>query len=254
MSAIEHLSFQLYSARNFPPLDAQLSLLAELGYQQVEPFGGLYANLPELAEGLRRHGLRAPSGHIDLATLEGDVGRARDIAGALGTSLVVAPYLQPADRPSDAGGWRALGTRLAKVRAALQPLGLRLAWHNHDFELQPLPDGSAPLDLMLAADPELAWEADVGWITRAGADPVAWIERYGSRIAALHVKDVAAAGAATTEDGWADVGAGTLDWNGIIAAARQAGVSLFIVEHDNPSDLRRCAGAAVTAARGWAGF
>ena len=35
-------SFQLYSARNHPPLSNTLQLLAELGYTQVEGFGGLY--------------------------------------------------------------------------------------------------------------------------------------------------------------------------------------------------------------------
>ena len=43
--ALEHpLGFQLYSARNFPPLEDQLRTLAALGYTDVEPFGPLYAD------------------------------------------------------------------------------------------------------------------------------------------------------------------------------------------------------------------
>ena len=36
------LSFQLYSARNFLPWDRVMNRLAELGYRQVEGFGGVF--------------------------------------------------------------------------------------------------------------------------------------------------------------------------------------------------------------------
>ena len=39
-----HWSFQLYSARNFQPWDKVLKMLGELGYKQVEGFGGVYSD------------------------------------------------------------------------------------------------------------------------------------------------------------------------------------------------------------------
>ena len=36
------ISFQLYSARKFPPVAAQLEALAAIGYDAVEPYGGAY--------------------------------------------------------------------------------------------------------------------------------------------------------------------------------------------------------------------
>ena len=36
------LSYQLYSSRNFGPIDATLAMVAEAGYRHVEGFGGLY--------------------------------------------------------------------------------------------------------------------------------------------------------------------------------------------------------------------
>ena len=36
-------SFQLYCARNFPPVSAILPRLKALGYAQVEGFGGLFS-------------------------------------------------------------------------------------------------------------------------------------------------------------------------------------------------------------------
>ena len=49
---------------------------------------------------------------------------------------------------------------------------------------------------------------------RGGADPLEWMRPYGNRITAVHVKDIAPAGESADEDGWADVGHGTVDWNG----------------------------------------
>ena len=69
--------------------------------------------------------------------------------------------------------------------------------------------------------PELEWEMDVAWVIRGGADPLAWIEKYKDRITAAHVKDIAPAGENTDEDGWADVGHGTVDWKAIMAALRK---------------------------------
>src|SRR5690606_13818777 len=63
-------SFQLYSARNFPPLDRVLGRLAELGYAQVEGYGGLYDDAEGLAASLRQHGLAMPTGHFGLAQLK----------------------------------------------------------------------------------------------------------------------------------------------------------------------------------------
>ena len=44
----KRLSFQLYSARNHPPMSATLEILANTGYKEVEGFGG-YDTLPVMA-------------------------------------------------------------------------------------------------------------------------------------------------------------------------------------------------------------
>ena len=90
---------------------------------------------------------------------------------------------------------------------------------------------------------------DVAWIVRGGADPIAWIDEYASRIVAAHVKDIAPAGVAEDEDGWADVGHGTMDWAGILKALRdKTPARVFVMEHDNPSDFARFARRSIEAA------
>ena len=57
---------------------------------------------------------------------------------------------------------------------------------------------------------------------RGGADPLQWIAHLRSdRITAVHVKDIAPAGENADEDGWADVGHGTVDWKALMAALKE---------------------------------
>ncbi len=238
------LSYQLYSSRNFGPLDATLKMLSDAGYTQVEGYGALYAELDDL-DGLVRHlhetGLHMATAHMGLDMVENDAARILSIAKAIGIKAVFVPYLMEDDRPTTADGWRAFGARLEQAGAPLRDAGLAFGWHNHDFEYTALSDGSYPMDHILAGGPGLAFEFDVAWCARAGVDPKPSIERYGSRILAAHVKDIAAEGEKADEDGWADVGDGTLDWAGYMSALKQAGCKYFIMEHDNPSDDTRFA-------------
>ncbi len=175
---------------------------------------------------------------------------ARRIADALGIKLIACPYLDAEDRPQDAAGWRAFGARLGKIGDTAKKAGMGFAWHNHDFEFKPLADGSLPQKHILDAAPDIGWEMDVAWVIRGGADPLKWISDYASRIVAVHVKDIAPAGQSANEDGWADVGHGTVDWRGLVKALRdKTGAKYFIMEHDNPSDFDRFAKRSIEAAK-----
>ena len=51
------------------------------------------------------------------------------------------------------------------------------------------------------------------------------------------------------EDGWADVGHGTVDWAGLIKAFREkSAAKVYVMEHDNPSDVERFARRSIEAA------
>jgi sugar phosphate isomerase/epimerase len=241
------LSFQLYSIRNFPPLDHQLAVVAKAGFTNVETWGPYHDDPATVRALLDRHGLQARSGHFGLGEVTTERDKVRDVAATIGMDVVVAPYLGPDERPADAGGWRAIGDRLAEAAGWYAGQGLRLAWHNHDFEFVPLPDGTIPLEHLL--QPGVLWEADVAWIVRGGADPRPWLGRYPGRVPLVHVKDIAAPGADTNEDGWADVGAGTVPWGELWGLAVKAGAEAMIAEHDNPSSDERFANASAAAMR-----
>lgn len=243
-------SFQLYSARNFQPWNEVLKLVAEAGYDQVEGFGGVYSDPVALRAELDGNGLTMPTGHFSLDMLENDLDGVRRIARTLGMTMIICPHIAVELRPGDAAGWRRFAERLATVGAAVTAEGHAFAWHNHDFEFAPLPDGSTPMEHLLAAAPDIGWEIDVAWVIRGGADPRTWIDREGRRIVAVHVKDIARPGDAVGEDGWSDVGAGTVDWPGLMTAlVSRSAARHYIMEHDNPADLGRFARRSIAAAR-----
>jgi len=235
-------SFQLYSARNFQPWDKVLQTLGMVGYKEVEGFGGVYSDPVAFRKELDKNGLAMTSGHFAIDLLESDFDGAAKTAETLGVKLIACPFIMPDQRPSDAAGWRAFGERLGKVGEKAKKAGFDFAWHNHDFEFKPLADGSVPQKHMFDAARDIGWEIDVAWVIRGGADPLKWIADYGPRINAVHVKDIAPAGQNADEDGWADVGHGTVDWRGLIETLREKSKALtYVMEHDKPSDYARFA-------------
>lgn len=245
-------SYQLYSSRNFPPLADTLAMLKQAGYAAVEGYGALYADaraVADLSGLLAATGLAMPTGHFSLDMLEKEPGRVIGICQDLGIRTVYCPYLLPDQRPTTGKGYEDFGRRLQAAGAPLKDAGLGFGWHNHAFEFEALSDGALPQVAIFEGGPDLEWEADIAWIIKGGADPFAWIDSHGSRITAVHVKDIAPAGEKTDEDGWADVGDGTVDWKGLMAALRATPARHFIMEHDNPRDATRFATRSIAAAR-----
>jgi len=230
-------AYQLYSSRNFPPLADQLPILKAMGYDAIEPWLPAYEADPALfRRQLDDAGLACYGFHMPLAGLVEEPNRFIDIALALGAELMIPPYVAAEERRNTPDYWRALGEKLAAGAEKAAPHGLAVAWHNHDFEYLPLPDGSRPIDHILAAGGDTVWfEIDCGWIVRAGADPAAELARYAERIRAIQLKDTAPPGTGA-DDGWAATGDGIIDWPALVPLFRQTRADHIVAEHDNPSD------------------
>lgn len=243
-------SFQLYSARNFQPWTGVLKRLSELGYTSVEGFGGVFNDPAALRSELDAAGISMPSAHVGIEALEGSLDEVLKTAETLGIQYIFCPFLMPDQRPDDRAGWEAFAERLSRIGEKVRAAGREFGWHNHDFEFVPTKDGAIPMEVILQSAPSIGWEADIAWIIRGGADPMDWISRYGDRITAVHVKDIAAEGECLDEDGWADVGHGIVAWKNLIRALNQNGpVPIFVMEHDNPSDYDRFASRSIAAAK-----
>ncbi len=106
--------------------------------------------------------------------------------------------------------------------------GLKCLYHNHDFEFKAGEDDIVPIDYFLEnSDPAvLNFQMDLYWVTKAGADPVAYFDRYPGRFKAWHVKDM------DDQGRFAPVGEGNIDFKRILAAREKSGMEFYLVEQD----------------------
>jgi sugar phosphate isomerase/epimerase len=117
------ISFQLYSSRGVASQKQFLVQLAEMGYTQVEGYAGVYDNPADFKQAMQANGLTMPSGHFALSDLRHDLQASLQLADDLGISHVIAPYLSPEERPSDASSWKALADELADIASRVTAQG-----------------------------------------------------------------------------------------------------------------------------------
>lgn len=240
------IAYQLYSSRSFPPLFDQFPKLKAMGYDAIEPWLPAYEADPKaFRQALDDAGLKCFGFHMPLAGLVSEPQRFIETAQTLGATYLIPPYVTPEERQPTTDYWRGLGEKLAKGAEAAGKHGLTVAWHNHDFEFLPLPDGTRPIDHIFGAGGNaVKFEIDCGWIVRAGADPAAELRRFADRIVAIQTKDTAPLGT-KEDDGWTATGDGIIDWAALAPLFRATKADHIVTEHDNPSDWERFASRSI---------
>lgn len=212
-------SIQLWSVREAvreSGWDAALERLAESGFARVEPFA-LHLLRDEIVPAIRRAGLATPSAHGFLGGDALDV--TLDVAADLGVTTVFHPHIDE-DGWRDAAGIAATAQLLIAAAERAEARGIRVGFHNHEFEFLHDVDGQPAFWALIEQLPaDIAVEYDVYWAAIAGRDIVADIRRLGSRVAALHLKD--GPYLARAEDQVA-LGDGDLPLDEILAAAPDA--------------------------------
>jgi sugar phosphate isomerase/epimerase len=228
-------ALQLYTVRDQMTADRAgvLAQVAALGYGAVEPFN-ILSDPHGLRADLDTAGLFACSVH---AAPTGE--QAEDMVRAartLGANTIIVPYLPP-PRFADADGVRAVARELNDAAAWLAGQGLRVGYHNHDFELSSLIGGVPALEVLAdQLDDAVLLEVDTYWAAVGGQDVAALLRRLGDRVRYLHVKD---GPVVNRDDFMTAVGAGRMPVAEILAASPSAG--WHVVELD------RCATDMMTA-------
>jgi sugar phosphate isomerase/epimerase len=230
--SLDRIGVQLYTVRTLmeKDFDGTLGAIAEIGFDQVEFFDYFGREPRQVRDILDRLGLETPAAHFSWRALKEDPDAVIETALAVGHPYVLLAWLPPEDRSSIAQYWD-LAALCNEVGKACTSAGVQFAYHNHDFEFQPI-DGQVPFDLLLnETDPDhVEFEIDLYWIIKGGRDPLDYFQAHPGRFTLCHVKDMAEGG------GMADVGAGRIDFAAIFARSQQAGLRYFFVEHDDPSD------------------
>ena len=231
--AAPQVGLQLYTLRDMMAVSvpATLKLVAAVGYKEVEFAGYFGHKAAEIKSLLKQEGLSSPSSHIMLKLFESNTSAMIDEALEIGQKYIVIPYLMPDERGTDIDTYKRLAARLNVMGEACKKAGLKLAYHNHDFEFE-VRNGQLPYDVLLnETDADLmSMEMDLYWMFKAKQDPLAYFKQYPGRFKLWHVKDM------DKEGNFADVGTGTIDFKSIFAQAKLAGLEHKYVERDFTPD------------------
>lgn len=182
------LSIQLYSLRDQlgDRRAATLTALAALGYSRVEPYD-ILSDPDQLARELAAAGLSAPTAHVKL--LDAPIDRAIAAARAVGVETLMVPWAAPA-LFTDRAGVTVLAERINLAAAHAADHGLRVGYHNHDFEFAARIDGRPAWEVLVELlDERVVLEVDTYWASVGGADVFELLPRLASRIGAVHVND-----------------------------------------------------------------
>ena len=225
MTTTAPLSVQLYTVRRELAVDpaGTLERLRAIGYSTVELFA--LVDFAEVYSELSTFGLAPSSAHVSLVDV--DVVPVFEAARAVGVTTLIHPFTD-ASRWTTGDDIAAIAAELNRVAAIAADIGITVGYHNHAWELESRVDGTTGLEVLAdLLDPGVVLEVDTYWAAVGGADPVALLERLGSRVQLLHIKD----GPLTGNDlEQVAVGSGSMPVPAILAAAPHA---IRVVELDD---------------------
>lgn len=251
------VGLQLYTVRQQMAKDFEgtLKQVAAIGYTIVE-LPGLFGRTPaQVKQALDAANLKCPSVHYPAAMLTSGVPEKIAAVKEVGASYLTCAFpttrqlqehrvpmretMQALEHMS-ADDFKWLAELFNNLGEQCHQSGLEFAYHGHNLEFQPV-DGKPGYDILVeSTDPKrVNFEMDCYWVTRAGADPVAYIKKYPGRFPLLHIKDMKPGQTPTTSlmqgaNAFIEVGKGSIAWKPIFEADRKW-LKYYFVEQDQTS-------------------
>ncbi|QGK75154.1 sugar phosphate isomerase/epimerase [Flavobacterium sp. SLB02] len=235
----KEIGLQLYTLRDELPKDVKSTLekVAKAGYKTVETYGfsikdQFWGLTPiELKKILDANHLKTPSGHYNLGSFLYDgnleeVKAAIEAAQILKNEYLTVPWVDEPYR----NDFHKIAARLNEAGKMCVAAGLKLAYHNHDFEFKKQ-DGITGYEILLKeTDHDLvSFELDLYWVVRSGNDPIKLFKENPGRFKLWHVKDMDKVNPALNTE----IGSGPIDFKTIFKEVKQSGMKHFFVEQEN---------------------
>jgi sugar phosphate isomerase/epimerase len=238
----KEIGLQLYTLRDELPKNVKSTLekVAASGYTAVETYGfsikdQFWGLSPvELKKILDANHLKAISGHYNLGTFLADGNTTELIAAIEAAKVLKSEFLTIpwVDEPfrRNIEDYKKIAARLNEAGKLCAAAGLKLAYHNHDFEFQKY-DGVTGYEILLKETDKslVSFELDLYWVVRSGNDPLQLFKENEGRFKMWHVKDMDKVNPALNTE----VGSGTIDFKTIFKQAKLSGMKHFFVEQEN---------------------
>lgn len=237
------IALQMYTLRDYTKTKqdfiSTLERVHHIGYEavQLSAVGAMDGERPavspvEARRLLDENGIKCVATHRDWKSLAQNTSFEIDFHHALGCDFTAIGGLPSEYGSAGAEGYRRFVHDSAPVLARLKEAGIRFGYHNHahEFERFGLPRQTL-LDIFIEeGGADFTLEVDVFWAVHAGINPERLFERLKGRVVLIHAKDKEV----TPKEGpvMAPVGEGNIDWHGVIASCKRAGVSWYAVEQD----------------------
>lgn len=221
-----------------------LKAVADVGYKYIEAAdykdGKFYNMSPEeFKNQVTELGMKPLSAHMGSVTLENADQQIAD-AKAAGFKYFVLPvplmgyfkFDQESRSLKMTGEIEELTDIINTLGKKCKEAGLELLYHNHDFEYKKDENGIVPIEYFMEnTDPAYVnFQVDLYWVVKAGADPIAYMEKYPGRYKVWHIKDM------DDQGRFAPVGTGSIDFAKILEKKEVAGMEYYIVEQDRTFD------------------
>ncbi len=228
------MALQLFTVRDLAKkdLDGTLKKMADMGWRYVQWSAMPVLPADKIRAALDKAGLKCIACHTTIESFEKDFKGQVAFWKTVGNKDV-APGGMMKDCTANLEAWLRGAKRLDELGAKLRDVGMRLSMHNHMLEFDKFPNDPRTKHqiLMDATKPEnLCAELDIGWAAAAGVDVPAYIRKLSGRIKVVHAKDMILDGKKHTITA---MGKGSLKWNEIFAAGKDAGIEWYTYEQDS---------------------
>jgi sugar phosphate isomerase/epimerase len=228
------IGLQLYTLRDVINNDVKgtVKQLTDWGYTKFETYGYNNGQLfgmssKEFNDYVKGLGAQVVSGHYGIDVVRGDWEKAVADAKDAGQQYMILPWLDEATRTAD--GYKKVIEDVNKAAEVTKSAGIRMGYHNHDFEFQKFGDKTGFEMLLDGLDPtNVSFELDLYWVVRAGQDPEQIFAKYPGRFEQWHVKDMDK----TAPEKNADIGSGSIDFKKLFTYAEQSGMKHWYVEQE----------------------
>ena len=181
----------------------------------------------DIRQCLNDNGLLPAGAHTDLETVTGErLGSTIDFHQNLGNRTLIVPWLPEPMRDSKEA-WLKTADLFNDLAEQLAKAGMRIGYHNHAMEFEPI-DGEMPWDIFAGATlPEVILQFDTGNAAARHVDVIHFLEAYPNRSISIHLKEY------SESNPDALIGEGEIPFRKIIQTCRAVGgTEWFILEEE----------------------
>ncbi|QHV93522.1 sugar phosphate isomerase/epimerase family protein [Spirosoma endbachense] len=235
------LGVEAYTYRAYFPKDvvATLDTIKALGFTEMEGGTPKGVTTEEYRKMLDKRGIKMVATGAGYEQIVKDPESIVKNAKQLGASYVMVAWI-----PHEKSNFTIENAKKAvddfnRVGKTLKDNGLTFCYHNHGYEFGPYQNGTLFDYIVQNTNPQyVSFELDILWAQHGGADPVALLNKYGSRWKLMHLKDLKKGikgdlSGGTPPENDVVLGKGQVDMPGVLKAGKKVGIKHYFIEDES---------------------